>query len=417
MYYSKMLGKTRRDAPKDAETISHKLLTRGGFIDQLISGVYTYLPLGWRVHQKIAQIIREELNLLGLQEINMPTLQNKDQWLETGRWDTIDPPLFKLKDRHGRETALGPTHEEVVTDLARRFVLSYKDLPFGVYQIQNKFRNEMRATGGLLRTREFVMKDLYSFHANEEDLDRFYLQVIETYKKIFKRVGLDVKVLYADPGTIGGTGSHEFGFAASSGEDTMFYCDHCDWAANIEKLTEDEAKSHRQGKAGCPECGQAVLETKSIENGHVFKLMTKYSEAMKASFTDKDGIKKNLIMGCYGIGIGRLMATIVEVSRDDSGIIWPESVAPFQVHLLSFGQNAKSEEAYRQLLEKGVEVLFDDREDISAGEKLKDSDLIGIPTRIIVSEKSLNSASVEVSKRVGNEIKLLPLANLTVAGL
>ena len=412
MRYSKLIGKTRKEAPKDAETISHKLLTRAGFVDQLIAGAYSFLPLGWKVHQKVTQIIREEIGKLGAQELNMPTLQSKEQWLEGGRGDTYDPPLFKLKDRHDRETALAPTHEEVITDITRRFISSYKDLPFSAFQIQNKFRNEMRATGGLLRVREFVMMDLYSFHESKESLDEFFLQVVEAYKRIFERCKLVARPMYALSGPIGGNDSLEFGVETTSGEDTMFYCKKCDYAANIEKLTPEEVESYRNKKSKCPNCKSEIFETKNVENGHVFKLMDKYSRSMNAQFTDKDGQRKHILMGCYGIGVGRLMATIVEVHHDDKGIIWPKSVAPFEVHLVSLNENAKAEEVYKELIDAGVEVVYDDREDLSAGEKLNDCDLIGIPVRAIVSAKSLEKGGVEVKERSKEESKIVKLSDL-----
>ncbi|MBU1017169.1 MAG: proline--tRNA ligase [Patescibacteria group bacterium] len=398
MLYSKLFAKTLRDYPKSAETISHKYLARGGFIDQLMSGVYTYLPLGWRVHTKISNIIREEMNKIGGQEILMPALQKKSQWLETGRWDKIDPPLFKFKDRHNKELALGPTHEEVVTDLARRFVGSYKDLPFAVYQIQNKFRNEMRAVGGLLRVREFVMKDMYSFHKDKEDFADFYKTVIKAYFTIFERCGLkEVRLMDADSGSIGGEYSNEFGVPCENGEDKMYVCKSCDWAGNVEAVGDKVAK--------CPKCGGGVVLKNNVENGHIFMLGTEYSEAMKAYFTDKDGVKKPLVMGCYGIGLGRLMATIVEQNYDDKGIIWPENVAPFDYYLTYVEEELKDRafEYYKKML--GVDVLFDDRS-ISIGTKFADCDLLGIPKRIVISKKSIEQGGVEIKDRRSGEVKI-----------
>lgn len=404
MRYSKLFGKTLRSAPKEAAATSHKLLARAGFIDQLAAGIYTLLPLGWRVHQKIENIIREEMNAIGGQEFSMPVLHPKTLWKETGRWDTIDPPLFVTKDRHDKEYALGPTHEEVITDLARRFVKSYKDLPFAAYQIQDKFRNELRATGGLLRTREFFMKDLYSFHAGQADFKDYFKKVIESYTKIFDRVGLKTLVSEASSGSIGGDVTYEFQVPAEVGEDLVFFCKSCGYAINREIATEKKIAEK------CPECGKDLDQTKAIESGQVFSLGTKYSKDMKATFVDKDGKEKPLVMGCYGIGVGRLMATIVEVFHDEKGIIWPEAAAPFQVHLIAIGEqrtaNSKAQEIYEKLQAKKVEVLFDDREE-SPGVKLADADLIGIPERWLISEKTLGKDSIEVKKRSEKTTKLI----------
>ncbi|PJC22735.1 proline--tRNA ligase [candidate division WWE3 bacterium CG_4_9_14_0_2_um_filter_48_10] len=406
MRYSQLFGKTLREVPKAAEAASHKFLIKAGYIDQLLAGVYTLLPLGWRVHRKIEEIIREEMEAIGAQEILMPALQKKEQWVETGRWSgkgEIDPPLFKFKDRRGREFALGPTHEEVVTDLARRFISSYKDLPLAVFHIQDKFRNELRPTGGLLRVREFMMKDLYSFHANEADLDRYYLKVIKAYERIFARCGLQVLVVGALSGTIGGSESHEFMLPSKTGEDTTIYCEHCHFAANKNKVGELK---------GCPQCRQAVFTTAAIELGHVFKLGTLYSEKMKAYFTDRSGTRKPLVMGCYGIGLGRIMAAVVEVSYDKKGIIWPKTLTPFDVHLVALeGGEEVAEQIYEAAEKSGLEMLFDDRDE-SAGVKLADADLIGVPVRVVVSAKSLKAGGVEVCRRIDGKAEVVPADKL-----
>ncbi len=406
MKQSHFFAKIKKEASKEAETISHQYLTRADFIDQLATGIYSFLPLGWRVHQKIEKIIREEMNAIDGQEVFLPTLQPKDIWLETDRWQKIDPPLFKLKDRHERELALGSTHEEVITDLVRRRVKSYKDLPLSLYQIQNKFRNEMRSSGGLLRVREFIMKDMYSFHQDKNDLDKYYEKVKKSYLNIFQRCGLEVAAIEALGGTIGGSETHEFALLAETGEDKVIVCPKCGWAANLE--TGEKIK--------CPKC-QAKTETKnSIENGHIFKLGTTYSEKMKAYFTDQKGQQKPLVMGCYGIGLGRLMAAIVEAHHDQHGIIWPEAVAPFSIHLLTInGQDSKlnhqikkqAEKLYSDFLKQGDEVLYDDRDDKSPGEKFAEADLIGIPWRIVISEKTLTKNSVEVKKRSDEKTELI----------
>jgi prolyl-tRNA synthetase len=399
MRYSQIIGKTLKTPPKEAETISHQLLTQAGFIDrQLSAGIYSFLPLGWRVMEKIMDIIREEMNSIGGQELNMPSLQPKELWEKSGRWEKMDPPLFKLEDRHEKELALGSTHEEVITDLVSHFVQSYKDLPLYLYQIQNKFRNEMRSTGGLLRVREFIMKDLYSFNTSDKDLDEFYLKVVNAYKNIFSRCGLITKIVDAQSGTIGGNFSNEFVMLCPTGEDKVLYCTKCDWAENEEKGKEEK----------CPLCGAEVKESSAIENGHVFKLGTQYSEKMGAYFADESGVKKPIIMGCYGIGVGRLMATIVESSHDEKGIIWPKEVAPYEVNLLSLGPNNKdlADKIYEDLEKAGVNVLYDDR-DISAGEKFATSDLVGIPVRLLVSDKT--DGKIEWKNRQEEKTELLDL--------
>jgi len=417
MRQSKLFLKTSKEAPKEAETISHKLLLRGFFIDQLTSGVWSFLPLGWRVHKKIENIIREELNKIGGQEISLPVLQPKNIWQESGRWETIDPPLFKLKDRHGKELALGPTHEEVITLLAKKFIQSYKDLPFALYQIQTKFRNEMRSSGGLLRTREFVMKDLYSFHTDKKDLDKFYQKVLNAYEIIYERCGFSAIALEADSGSIGGSESHEFLVNADSGEDKILICPMCAWKSKEETapavaLPCRQAGLTREGK--CPECGKELAVRKGIEVGHIFKLGTKYSQPLDLTYLDKNGKKQLVEMGCYGIGVGRLMATIIEVYHDEAGIIWPENVAPFKYHLLVFDQDDKkikdfAEKVYEKLVKNGQDVLYDDR-DVSPGIKLKDADLIGIPNRLVISHKT--SGKIEVKKRNEQKTTLTNLQDL-----
>ncbi len=405
MNQSKLFYKASKESPKDAETISHKFLARADFIDQLATGIYTLLPLGYRVMMKIQQIIREEMNRIGSQEVLMPTLQPKNLWEETGRWDTFDPPLFKLKDRHNKELALGPTHEEVITDLVRQRIKSYRDLPQALFQIQNKFRNEMRATGGLLRTREFLMKDLYSFHESKEDAVDFYGKVRAAYFKIFKRCDLDAVCVEADPGTIGGELSNEFTILSDTGEDRVLICEKCGFGANVEKSGEIK---------NCPKCKKELLQKRAIECGHIFFLGEKYSKPMHAYFIDRSGKRNPIMMGCYGIGLGRLMSTIVEVHNDERGIIWPEEVAPFKVHIIPVENmkrniHQKAEKISADLQKDGFEVLYDDREDKLAGEKFAEADLIGIPYRIIVSEKTLKSNSVEIKKRQDKQAKLVKI--------
>ena len=408
MRQSKLFTKTQREAPKDEVSLNAQLLIRAGFVDKLMAGVYTYLPLGLRVLDKIKNIIREEINAVGGQEILMPALNPKENWVKTGRWDGLDV-LFRLEGAGGKEYALGASHEEVVTPLVQRFANSYKDLPVAVYQIQDKFRNEPRAKSGLLRGREFSMKDLYSFHANEKDLDGYYEKVKAAYLKIYERCGLGplTHVVFASGGTFSKY-SHEFQTITEYGEDTIFVCSKCGTGVNKEII--DEQKT-------CPECGNEKLEEKkSIEVGNIFKLKTKYSAAFDYKYTDEKGEKQIVTMGCYGIGPSRVLGTIVEVHHDDGGIIWPESVAPFQIHLISLCKDAKdiqqADDIYEALTKSGKEVLYDDRADATAGAKFADSDLIGIPTRIIVSPKTLAKMSVEVKKRNETESKSLEIKSL-----
>jgi len=404
MLQSKLFCKTKKEKPKGAQTISHQYLVRGDFIEQTIAGVYRILPLGWLVCQKIENIIREEMLNLGAQELYLPVFQNKNLWLETNRWETIDPPLFKLKDRHKKEIALGPTHEEEMVDIVRKRVKSYKDLPLALFQIQTKFRNEIRPTGGLLRTREFIMKDLYSFDKSKDEALKFYSKVRKAYFRIFKKCGLNPICVEAATGTIGGEFSEEFMILAESGEDRILICENCGFSANLEKIGE---------KKECPKCKGALREERAIEVGHIFYLGTKYSKLMNATFLDKNGEKKFIYMGCYGIGLQRLMATIVEVWHDEKGIIWPKSVAPFQFHLI-FVENSSDVKKIAKNLEnnlkkKGLEVLLDDRENITIGERFADCDLIGIPNRIVISEKTLRKNSIEIKKRKEKMGKLVKI--------
>lgn len=400
MKQSELFTKTQKNAPKDEVSLNAQLLIRAGFVDKLMAGVYTYLPLGLRVLKKIENIIRQEMNAIGGQEIFMPTLQPKENWQKTGRWDTMDD-LYKVKDSSNREMALGPTHEEVVVPLMEKFLNSYKDLPFYVYQFQNKFRMELRAKSGILRGREFMMKDLYSFHLDENDLDAYYEKARQAYFKIFEKTGLRKMTYYtfASGGSFSKY-SHEFQTVAPSGEDTIYICQKCQLAINKEMKGEMEK---------CPQCGGSDFqEEKSIEVGNIFKLKNKYTTPFNLKVADEKGEKKEILMGCYGIGLGRLMGTIVEIYHDEKGIIWPTAVAPFQVHLLSLGQDEEAEKIYQELIDKKIEVLYDNRE-ASAGEKFADADLIGIPWRIVVSRKSLEKGGIEVKERKEEKIEIMEI--------
>ena len=407
--YSTLLGKTIKEAPNGIEAQSHLLLLRGGFVDQaMAAGIYSFLPLGFRVHQKIAEVIREEINNIDGQELLMPVLNPKNLWEESGRWEAFSPPLFKVKDQFDRDFCLAPTHEEAISDIARRFIHSYKDLPFSAYHIQDKFRNEKRSSGGLLRTREFWMKDLYSFHTDQKSLDNFYLQVKDAYVNIFNRCGINPVIVSADSGSIGGAVSNEFMAVTEIGEDKIAQCQKCNWAANFETLKEGEEK-----QLICAKCGSTeVKEIRAIEIGHIFQLGTTYSKKMNVSFVSPEGKKELVLMGCYGIGLGRLLATAVEINHDDKGIIWPKDIAPFRVHLvgLNLEDNTVKETAeklYAQLTNDDIEVLYDDRIDVTAGVKLKDADLIGCPYRIIISKKTVEENKLEFKARIETDSKMI----------
>ncbi|TET26777.1 MAG: proline--tRNA ligase, partial [Dehalococcoidia bacterium] len=546
MRLSKLFGKTQRETPAEAETTSHRLLLRASMISQVAAGIYSYLPLGWRVLKKIENIIRDEMDKAGGQELNMPVLQPLELWQETGRDQAFGRGLFILRDRKERQLILGPTHEEIITQLISRNVQSYRDLPLLLYQIQTKFRDEPRPRGGLIRVREFTMKDLYSFDVDEDGLDRSYESMLQAYQNIYSRCGLPTRLVEADSGAIGGKDSHEFMVIAEGGEDEIIYCDKCHYAANVEKASSkkvavDKGKplpleevatpgmatieevsrflkvpsSHtlkavfyvadgklvfvvirgdlevnevklknslncfqlrlateaeviaagivagsaspigvkgikiiaddsiisgtnfvaggnkpdchlknvnypRDFKAdimtdialaragdGCPACNSRLLSTRGIEVGHVFKLGTFLSEKLGAPFIDDKGVAHPIVMGCYGIGLGRLMAAVIEQSHDDKGIVWPLTVAPYHIYLCPLYQPGSkvlevSEKIHSELEEEEVEVLFDDREE-SPGIKFNDADLLGIPIRVTISPRTLKSGSVEVKWRSEKE--------------
>jgi len=531
---SNLFVPTLREVPSEAEIVSHQLMLRAGFIRQLVSGVYSYLPLGHRVLRKVTNIVREEMERAGAQEISMPAIQPAELWQETGRWEAYGPELMRLKDRHDRSFVLGPTHEEVVTSIARDGINSYKKLPVNLFQIQTKYRDEVRPRFGVVRAREFVMKDAYSFDIDREGLDKSYQTMYDAYMQIFTRCGLNFRAVEADAGAIGGKGTHEFMALSEIGEDTIAYCDSCHYAANLEQavvqykgqasseaplttekvhtpnvksieqlvdflqITSDklikslmfklddqfvlalvrgdhelndvklknmfdtntirfateqeimdvmgapvgfigpvgveekvtvvadhaikdmvnavvgagekdyhllnvtpghefkvseysDLRNIQEGDA-CPQCGGEIHFARGIEVGHVFKLGTRYSEKMRATFLDEQGKEKPMIMGCYGIGISRTIAAVIEQSHDEHGIIWPLSIAPYDVHVIPVNvkndeQRQLAEEIYASLQEAGLEVLIDDRAE-RAGVKFKDADLIGIPLRVVVGAKA-----------------------------
>ena len=406
MKRSQFYLKTLAQTPHDEASVNAKLLTRGGFVDKLSAGVYSILPLGLRVLNNITQIIREEMWAAGGSEVFMPSMHPRENWEKTGRWKTMDD-LYKLKEGN-KDFALGPTHEEVISPLVKKYVSSYRDLHLYLFQFQNKFRKELRAKSGLLRGREFIMKDFYSFHPDEKDLDKYYEKFKKVYAKVFKRLGLGDKtyLTYASGGSFSKY-SHEFQTLTPAGEDLIYICNKCKTAVNREILLDVKKK--------CPQCGNKRLkEEKAVEVGNIFKLGTKYSAPFDLSYIDKTGKKKMVVMGCYCIGLQRAMGTIVEVHHDKKGIVWPESVAPFQVVLIGIpGKNISQtcEKIYQQLNTKGIEVLYDDR-DASAGEKFADADLIGIPTRIVISEKTLAKKSVEIKKRNKESTKLVKISTV-----
>lgn len=399
MLQSQLFTKTKREAPKDEEVVNARLLVRAGFVDKVMAGVYTFLPLGWRVFKKIENIIREEMEAVGGEEVLMPALQPKANWEKTGRWENLDS-LIRFKSYYSKiDYALGPTHEEIVAPLLKKFISSYKDLPVYVFQVQNKFRDETRVKSGLLRGREFFMKDLYSFHADLKDLDSYYEKMKKAYFKVFKRAGIGEKtyLTFASGGTFSKY-SHEFQTLTSAGEDIIYICVKCKIAVNKEIIKEQNT---------CPECGNKKLrEEKAVEVGNIFKLKTKYSEPFDLKYRTERGEERSVYMGCYGIGLNRLIGTIVEVFHDEKGIIWPESVAPFKVHLLNLRKDRSvADKIYQTLQKAGVEVLYDDRENATAGEKFADADLIGISRRAVVSEKT--GDKIEVKKRSEAKTKLV----------
>ena len=555
MRISKLFGKTQREVPAEAETISHQLLLRAGMIHQVAAGVYSYLPLAWRVLKKIENIIRSEMDKAGGQELMMPVLQPLELWQETGRDLAFGKGLFTLSDRRDRKLALGPTHEEVMTQLVSHNVQSYRDLPLLLYQIQTKFRDEPRPRAGLIRVREFTMKDLYSFDTDEDGLNQSYGKMLQAYQNIYARCGLPALLVEADSGAIGGKDSHEFIVITESGEDEIIYCPNCQYTANTDKaqsiknkiegeeplpleevatpgaatieqvsnflkvpqnhtlkavfyvadgklvfvvirgdievnevklknvlhcselrlaseaevidagivagsaspigisgikvvaddsitsganfvarankpdthfrnvnyprdfkvnLLADIARA-RAGE-GCPKCGDKLSSTRGIEVGHIFKLGTFISQKLGAFFIDPNGVSRPIVMGSYGIGLGRLLAAAIEQNHDDKGIIWPISIAPYHIHLCPlYLENPQVativENVYADFEAQGLEVLFDDRKE-SPGVKFNDADLLGIPIRVIISPRTLETNSVEVKRRSEKEAHLMPLEGI-----
>lgn len=411
MRQSQLFTKTRREAPKDEVAKNAQLLIRAGFIHKEMAGVYTLLPLGLRVVEKINNIIRDELDRLGCQELFMPALQNPELYEKTNRWDDkVVDNWFKTELKSGGTLGLGFTHEEDITALMKNHISSYRDLPKAAYQIQYKFRNELRVKSGIQRAREFLMKDLYSFHADIADRDSFYDQVIGAYKRIFRRTGVgDRTYLTFAPGGVFSKYSHEFQTVCDAGEDLIYVSEEKKLAVNKEVLTDEVLKELGLKREG-------LIEKKAIESGNIFKLGTRFSEPLGLEFSDEGGRKKPVEMASYGLSPTRLLGTVVEILADEKGLVWPEEIAPFKYHLLVLP--SKNEEVrtvadniYGELVERGVEVLYDDRE-AGAGEKLTDADLFGLPTQIIIGEKSLLAGKVEIKKRIGAKTELVATTEL-----
>lgn len=377
------------DTP-EFDSRSHELLVKAGFIDQVASGIYTFLPPGLKVLTKIENIVRTQMNKLGAVEMLLPSLHPKTFWEKTGRWSSVDV-LFKVSSRHDKEYALGASHEEIATPLADKYIESYKDLPLSFYQIATKYRDEERPKSGILRGREFRMKDMYSFHATHDDLKEFYQKVLQAYLSIYHEMGLEsVRVTEALGGMFTQNMSHEFSVPTSAGEDELVYCTECDFTQNVEVVK----KEHKE----CPKCKAEVKITKAIEVGNIFDLGYKYAEKFDLKYVDETD-KKNLVhMGCYGIGTSRLIGAIVEIHNDEKGIVWPESVCPFQVHLsnLSPSKRAFADLLYRSLQTEGIDVLYDDRDNVTPGEKFAVADLIGVPVRLVTSERAKDTVEIKL---------------------
>ncbi len=407
MKQSRLFTKTSKTVPADEVSKNAQLLIQAGFIHKEMAGVYAYMPLGLRVIENIKRIVREEMNGVGGQEVLMTTLQPKDIWEKTDRWsDAKVDNWFKTKLVNGTELGVGLTHEEPIVDAVSNYVSSYKDMPFAVYQIQNKFRNELRAKSGLLRGREFLMKDMYTFCRDQKQHEEEYEKIVAAYFKVYTRLGLgDITYrTYADGGIFTPRFSDEFQTLSEVGEDNIYVDEDKKIAINEEILTDENL-----AKLGLER--KKLVQKKGVEVGNTFHLESKYTDALDLYYNDEKGEKKSIIMGCYGIGVSRLMGVIAELFADEKGLMWPASIAPFAVHLVSLGQDEQAEKIYADLSAAGVEVLFDDR-DVSAGEKFAGSDLIGIPYRVVISKKSLEAGGVELKKRSEQANEIIAIKDL-----
>jgi prolyl-tRNA synthetase len=409
MRLSKLFTKTLKEPPTGETAVNAQLLVKAGYVFKVMAGVYAYLPLGLRVLNKIRNVIREEMDKVGGQEVLMPSLHPADYWKTTGGWDNIDV-LFKVKSRTEKDYALGQSHEEIVTPIAKEMIQSYKDLPLAIYQVGWKFRDELRAKSGILRGREFEMKDMYSFHESEEDFQKFYEVVKKAYIKAYDRVGLVAKAAEASGGDFSEKISYAFEVLTDAGEDDILYCPSCEFCVDVEIAKQKKGDD-------CPKCKKEKLKQAiASEVGNVFDLGQKYSKDFDFTFTAKDGSKVHPVMGCYGWGTTRTMGVIVEKFHDDKGIIWPEIIAPYKVIIVSLlgnsGEISKkiketSEAIYQDLQDAEIEVIYDDREDKTAGEKFAEADLLGIPYRLVISEKTIAKDKMELKKRDSDKVGLV----------
>ena len=397
MLWSKTFIPTLKETPQEAESISHQLMLRSGLMRMLMSGVYIYLPLGLKVLDNIENIIRQDLDACGANELLLPALQPQELWQASGRDEQIGEVMIRFTDRKGRKLCLGPTHEEVITKLVKANLFSYKQLPLILYQIQTKFRDEIRPRFGVVRACEFIMKDAYSFDKDEAGLDKNYKAMRQAYNRIFKRCGLDFLTIEADPGVMGGNVSHEFMVPADSGEDVVLHCSKCN---STQALKEE---SGEEPGIACPKCRGDLKKINTIEVGHIFKLGTKYSETLGAKYLDRDGKQKPIIMGCYGIGVSRLIAAIIEQNHDENGIIWPLEISPYKVLVIPLDVRDKkimetALDIHDNLCQENLDVLLDDRDE-QAGVKFKDADLVGVYLQIIVGRELINKGNLELRLR------------------
>jgi prolyl-tRNA synthetase len=411
MLASKIFVPFIKDNPSEAEVVSHQLLLRAGMIRKVASGIYNWLPLGFKTLKLVEEIVREEISKTGAHEIFMPMVQPKDLWVDSKRWDKFGPELLRFKDRHERDFCLGPTHEEIITDLIRNNLNSYKELPLTLFQIQTKFRDEIRPRYGIMRGREFLMKDAYSFHIDSESLNITYLSMREAYKSIFNRLGLEYKIVKADSGAIGGEISEEFHVLADSGEDTLAFSDESEIAINAELLISAGEDINSLSGKSFPNSNEIIRLAKGIEVGHIFQLGDVYSTAMNATVIDEKGDRQILQMGCYGIGVSRIVAAAIEQNHDDKGIIWPKNIAPIQISILPIfkeqNDNALlfAKELYLKLNQQGLRVMLDDRQE-RFGKKITESELIGCPYAVVIGKNYTDNQTVEVISRAADKSEI-----------
>ena len=406
MYFSKLFVPTTRQDPSDAELISHKLMVRSGMIKKTAAGIYNWLPLGYKVLKKVENIVRKNLDNFGAQEILMPMVQPAELWKESLRFDQYGKELLKFKDRSDRDFVLGPTHEEIICEIFRSYPISYKELPINLYQIQTKFRDEIRPRFGVMRCREFLMKDAYSFDIDEKGMEKSYENMKDAYVSIFNDIGLDYRIVKADAGNIGGDVSEEFHIIADSGEDLLAISDSSDFAANVEVLEYEKDPSELDGEPSPDGKGKLMIK-RGIEVGHIFQLGQKYSEKMSVSIKDSSGEGINVFMGCYGVGVSRIVAAAIEQNHDDKGIIWPYAIAPFHVNVICLDPKKEEvlkecESVYQIIKDAGHDVLLDDR-DIRAGQKFTDNEILGIPYSIVIGPKNFSNNSFEFVPRKTNK--------------